>query len=137
MKFFNKMLAAVFASVIAFTPMAAVAQVFDPMSKSGFNTVTGTILYANGIPVVTGTGTPTIASGSSNTAGIVTAGASATSVVITFATNAPWNSVPSCIVTPQTGGIASFAYAVTRTAITVTQSATSGDLINYRCDPTS
>lgn len=82
------------------------------------------------IPTVTGTGSPTIATGSTDTAGEVTAGATAISVVITFAaskTNAPF-----CIVTPQTQ-LATFAYTVSTTAITITQAATSGDLIDYHC----
>jgi hypothetical protein len=82
-------------------------------------------------PAVTGTGTPTIVAASTDTAGEVTAGASGTSVVITFAvakTNAPF-----CVVTPQTGGIVSFAYTISTTAITITQTATSGDLIDYVC----
>jgi hypothetical protein len=82
------------------------------------------------IPTVTGTGTPAITTGSTDSAGEVTAGASATSVVITFAaakTNAPF-----CTVTNQTP-LASFAYAISTTAITVAQTANTGNKIDYIC----
>jgi hypothetical protein len=88
------------------------------------------IAFTGTIPTVTGTGTPSITTGSTDTSGQVTAGASATSVVITFATakaNAPF-----CVVTSQTQ-LAAFAYTVSTSAITVTQTATSGNLINYIC----
>ena len=84
----------------------------------------------SGIPVPTGTGTPTIAAGSTDTAGEITSGTSATSVVITFSsvkTNAPF-----CVVTPQTQLLA-FAYTITGTAITITQTATTGEKIDYFC----
>ncbi len=87
-------------------------------------------------PTPTGTGTPSIASGSNDTFGEVTAGATATSVVITSAA-ATYTNAPFCLVTPQTGGIVSFAYAVTISSshwvITITQTATSGDKIDYLC----
>lgn len=81
-------------------------------------------------PAPTGTGTPTIATGSTDNAGEVTAGASATSVIITFAaakTNAPF-----CLARSQ-AQVASFAYTISTTAITITQTATSGNLIDYIC----
>lgn len=84
----------------------------------------------SGIPVPTGTGTPTITAGSTDAAGEVASGASATSVVITFSsakTNAPF-----CLVTPQTQLLA-FAYTISTTAITITQTATSGEKIDYFC----
>lgn len=82
------------------------------------------------IPTVTGTGTPTIATGSTDTSGEVTSGTSATSVVITFAaakTNAPF-----CTVTAQTQ-LAAFAYTISTAAITITQTATTGEKIDYIC----
>lgn len=84
----------------------------------------------SGIPVPTGTGTPTIATGSTDAAGEVTSGTSATSLVITFSsvkTNAPF-----CTVTPQTQLLA-FAYTITGTAITITQTATTGEKVDYFC----
>lgn len=82
------------------------------------------------LPVVTGTGTPTIATGSSDTAGEVTSGTSGTSVVITFAK--PFAAAPFCVVKPQLQ-IASFTYTISTTAITITQTATTGEVSDYIC----
>lgn len=81
-------------------------------------------------PTVTGTGSPTIATSSTDESGEVTSGASATSVVITF--NLTHTNAPFCVVTPQSTLI-SFAYTLSNTAITITQTATSSEKINYRC----
>lgn len=81
-------------------------------------------------PAVTGTGSPTIASGSTDNAGEVTGGTSATSIIITF--NVAKTNAPFCTVSPQTS-VASFVYAISTTAITVTQTATTGQKIDYIC----
>lgn len=81
-------------------------------------------------PVPTGTGTPTIAAGSTDESGEVTAGTTATSVIITF--NLTHTNAPFCVVTSQTQLVA-FAYTISNTAITITQTATSGNKIDYRC----
>lgn len=81
-------------------------------------------------PTPTGTGTPTMTTGSTDSAGAVTAGATATSVIITFATAK--TNAPFCTVVPATQ-LVSFAYTVSTAAITITQTATSGDLISYTC----
>lgn len=86
--------------------------------------------FTGSAPTVTGTGTPTIAAGSTDSAGEVTAGTSATSVVITFA--APTATAPFCVPRSQ-AQITSFAYTISATAITITQTATSGNLIDYFC----
>lgn len=83
-------------------------------------------------PTCTGTGTPTISARSTDDAGSCTAGASATSVVITF--NLTHTNAPFCVVTSQTQ-LAAFAYTVSNTAITVTQTATSGNVVQYKCTP--
>lgn len=88
------------------------------------------VKFTGSAPVPTGTGTPTIAAGSTDNAGEVTAGSSATSVVITFAgTHA---NAPFCVVRSQ-AQITSFAYTLSTTAITITQTATSANLIDYVC----
>lgn len=81
-------------------------------------------------PTVGGTATPSIATGSTDEAGEVTAGTSATSVTITF--NLTHTNAPFCVVTAQPQ-ITSFAYTLSNTAITITQTATTGDKIDYRC----
>ena len=88
------------------------------------------IKFLGTAPTPTGTGTPTIATGSTDTSGEVTAGASATSVVITF--SAAKTNAPFCVVTSQTQ-LAAFSYSVSTTAITITQTATSGNKIDYHC----
>ncbi len=102
-----------------------------PIGSTAASTVAATSLTFTGTaPTPTGTGTPTIAAGSTDNAGEVTAGASATSVVITFATAK--TNAPFCVVRSQ-AQIASFAYTISTTAITITQTATSGNLIDYLC----
>lgn len=81
-------------------------------------------------PTVGGTTTPTIATGSTDESGEVTAGTTATSVVITF--NLTHTNAPFCVVTSQTQLVA-FAYTLSNTAITITQTATTGNKIDYRC----
>lgn len=86
--------------------------------------------FTGTIPTITGTGTPAITSGSTDTAGEVTGGTLAVSIVVTFATAK--TNAPFCIVTPQTQ-VAAFAYGVSTTAITVTLTATTGEKIDYVC----
>lgn len=97
--------------------------------NTGLSTSTG-LQFTGTAPAPTGTGTPTIEATSTDAAGEVTAGASATSVIITFATAK--TNAPFCVVTSQTQ-LAAFAYAISTTAITITQTATSGNKINYVC----
>lgn len=98
---------------------------------------TASSLTFNGSGVtITGTGTPTCAStgtGCTNSSGTVTAGSAATSVVITF--NGTFGTgVPTCVVWPATQLVA-FSAVVSATAITITQTATTGDQISYVCFP--
>lgn len=87
-------------------------------------------IWKGTIPTVTGTGTPTIATGSTDTAGEVTSGTSATSVVITF--SATKGNAPFCVVSPQTQLVA-FSFTISTTAISITQTATTGEKIDYMC----
>lgn len=116
------------ASTSLTTPVLGVASITSATITGGSG---AGLKFTGTIPVPTGTGTPTILTGSTDSAGQVTAGSTATSVVITFA--AVKSSAPICVVQTETGGIASFAYAVSTSAITVTQTATSGNKIDYHC----
>lgn len=110
----------------ATTPKAAT---FSSITNQGVSTAAG-LQFTGTAPAPTGTGTPTIVATSTDNAGEVTAGSSATSVIITFAvakTNAPF-----CVVRSQ-AQVASFAYTISTSAITITQTATSGNLIDYIC----
>lgn len=102
---------------------------------SGTNVFNGkttlTPIFTKGTaPAPTGTGTPTIVATSTDQAGEVTAGTSATSVVITFA--GTYTIAPFCVVRTQSQ-LTSFAYTISTTAITITQTATSANLIDYVC----
>lgn len=88
------------------------------------------LTFTGTIPTVTGTGSPTITTGSTDTTGEVTGGTLATSIVITF--SAAKTNAPFCLVTAQTN-VAAFAYTTSTTAITITLTATTGEKINYAC----
>lgn len=101
-----------------------------PITIANAGSGAGGLSFTGAAPTPTGTGTPTMTAGSTDSAGAVTAGLTATSVVITFAaakTNAPF-----CVVQPQTQ-LAAFSYTVSTTAITITQTITSSDIIDYIC----
>lgn len=76
-----------------------------------------------------GTGSPSISG--SDVAGTVTMGTSATGCVITF--NVSYTTAPYCVVTWQATPLASQSYAISATAITLTQTSTSGNKVNYHC----
>jgi hypothetical protein len=82
------------------------------------------------IPTVSGTGTPTITTGSTDTAGEVTGGTLATSIVITFA--AAKANAPFCVVTSQSAAT-NFAYTISTSAITVSLAALTGEIVDYHC----
>lgn len=133
MKLLSRLLSASVILALAMAPLVAEAQVFDPLSKSAGGAVSGSVLYVGPLPSVTGTGSPVVIAGSTNTVGQVTAGASATSIILTFG-GGGFVAVPACIVNSETQ-LAAFSYVVTKTTITITQTATSGNQVNWRCDP--
>lgn len=94
---------------------------------------TGQILATSTSPTLSSCGTgPTMGAGASNSHGRITAGATATGCTITFA-NA-YSSVPACIIENETGSITNtFSYTVTASAITVTETALGGDIMDYMC----
>lgn len=81
-------------------------------------------------PALTSCGTGSPAISGNDTAGVVTAGTSATGCVVTF--NTAYAAAPYCAVTSQSQ-LTSFAYSISATAITVAQTSTSGNLFNYVC----
>jgi hypothetical protein len=74
-----------------------------------------------GSPAITGT----------DTAGIVTMGTSATGCVITF--NVAYTSTPYCVVSWIATPLASQSYVTSTAAITLTQTSTSGNKVQYIC----
>jgi hypothetical protein len=81
-------------------------------------------------PALTSCGTSPAISGT-DTAGQVTMGTTATGCVITF--NAAYVNPPYCTVTWMATPLASQSYAVSATAITLTQTSTSSDAVVYHC----
>lgn len=83
-------------------------------------------------PTLSSCGTsPTLATGSTDTAGTVTMGSTATGCVITFGT--AYTSAPNCSVTWRATPLASQAYTVSASAITLTQTSTTNNLVDYIC----
>jgi len=83
-----------------------------------------------GTPTLTSCGSDPSISGT-DTSGEVTMGTAATGCVITF--NIAYNAAPYCVVTWQATPMASQSYVVSPTAITTTQTSTSGNKLNYMC----
>lgn len=83
---------------------------------------------SGGTPTSCGTGSPTVV-GSDN-AGLITEGTTASGCTITFTT--AFAARPFCNVTSETQ-LAAFAYVVTASTIVITNTSTSGDLIDYTC----
>jgi hypothetical protein len=109
---------------------------------TGTNTTTPSCTFAGSVttprvsasgtaPALTSCGTsPTISGG--DLAGTVTMGTGApTGCVITFAT--AYSSAPHCVVTWRATPLATQSYAVSTTAITLTQLATSSNVVDYVC----
>lgn len=76
-----------------------------------------------------GTGSPAVVG--NDLTGTITMGTSATGCVLTFAVAR--NSAPNCLVTWQATPLASQSYAVSATALTLTQTSTSGNKAAYYC----
>jgi hypothetical protein len=81
-------------------------------------------------PALTSCGTTPAITGT-DSAGTVTMGTTATGCVITF--NVAYTAVPTCVVNWIATPLASQSYAVTATAITLTQTSTSNNKATYVC----
>lgn len=104
---------------------------YTAVRKSG-DVMLGLLRFSMGAPTLSSCGTGPSVSGN-NQAGIVTLGTgSPTGCTITFNSSNPWSAVPACAVAWQ-ANLASMAYAVTQAAITLTQTATSSNKVNYIC----
>jgi hypothetical protein len=111
--------------------LALLAAVFAPIAAFAFTqTVDRLGTGTTPTPVVTSCGTsPTITG--SDFAGLVTVGTGTpTTCTITF--SATFSGIPVCVVNSATQ-LAAFSYTVSATAIAVTQTATSSNLIRYIC----
>lgn len=88
------------------------------------------IVGSGGTPVLTSCGTTPAIVGT-DLAGTVTMGATATGCVITF--SQAYAAAPHCTVTWIATPLASQSYATSTTAITLTQTSTSNNVVKYVC----
>lgn len=85
-------------------------------------------------PTITGTGTPTVSG--TDAAGTITMGASGATAILLF--GRAYGATPNCLLVPQNAfTTTNIAYTATTTRISLTQNATSGNLINYLCTGTT
>jgi hypothetical protein len=103
---------------------------FDSAGKATLGT--GNLSSTGPAPVLSSCGGGSPAITGSNLAGTVTTGTTATGCVITFAQGG-FATAPSCVLSPASGVLASFSYTISTTAITVTQTSSSGNTITYVC----
>jgi hypothetical protein len=140
----RKFLAAGAIAALALSPaFAANLELDGNLAVGGTSTFTGAETHNGAVnanahvntnatpPVLTSCGTGSPAITGSDTAGIVTMGTSATGCVITFA--AAYTGTPYCVVTWIATPLASQSYTVSNTAITLTQTSTSGNKVQYVC----
>lgn len=107
----------------------ATAPSIATLTATGLTTV-GKVATSGTAPALTSCGTSPAIVGS-DTAGTVTLGtATPTTCTVTF--NAAYAASPICIVSWQTN-IASMQYTVSTSAISITQTATSSNKVNYHC----
>jgi hypothetical protein len=100
--------------------------------SGALNTFTQHIAAGSASPVLTSCGTSPAIVGDDKDGQVTMGTATPTGCVITFAT--PYTGNPAlCTVTWQATPLASQSYAVTNTAITLTQTATSSNKVNYHC----
>ncbi len=120
---------------------AAVAQV-TVQTRSGdggvlwFDTnnhaiIPGHIVNTGQPPAISGCGGGSPSIVGSDLAGTVTAGTTATGCVITF--NKAFSVAPNCIVGWATAPLAAMAWTTSTTALTVTQTSASSNVLNYIC----
>lgn len=103
----------------------------DNFYDTGVMQVGGDLTFTGTIPTVSSCGTtPSITTGSTDSSGEVTEGATATGCTITFSTSK--TNAPFCVVTFQTN-LVTETYAVSTTTITLTNTSSSGTKVNYHC----
>jgi hypothetical protein len=101
------------------------------INKNG-DVMLGLLRFASGVPTLTSCGTSPVITGN-NQVGQVTMGTgSPTGCTITFNAATPFSAPPSCVVTWQTN-IASMQYTITMTTLTLVQTGTSSNKVNYNC----
>jgi len=102
---------------------------YTAVSKSG-DTMLGRLATAGAAPALTSCGTSPSISGDDEMGEVTMGTGTPTGCVITFAT--AFASAPKCVVTWQ-ANLASMGYTTTTTALTLTQTATSSNVVDYYC----
>lgn len=119
MKIFNKILSGLLALTLLAAPAAAYTITVDRIATGG--TTAPALTSCGTTPAIVGT----------DLAGTVTMGTTATGCVITF--NAAFSVAPVCTVTWIATPLASQSYTTSTTAITLTQTSTSNNVVKYIC----
>jgi len=104
---------------------------FRPVNKTG-DVMLGLLRYSMPVPVLSSCGTNPTARGNNQKGEVTMGSGSPTGCVITFNIANPFSAAPTCIVTWQ-ANLAAMGYTYTQGALTITQTGTSSNKINYDC----
>lgn len=128
---FRRIASFILAAALAFAPVAALAQAgleFGPNGK-----IVGKVFSQGTPPALSACGTsPALAAGSTDVAGKITVGTSA-SAACTLTFSAAWNAAPFCIVQNATTGAPANVYAVSTTTIAVSSVLADSTVLFYHC----
>lgn len=102
---------------------------YSAVNKAG-DTMLGRLATAGAAPTLSSCGTSPAISGDDEMGEVTMGTGSPTGCTITFA--AEFAAAPKCVVTWQ-ANLASMGYSTTTTALTITQTATSSNKVNYYC----
>jgi len=131
MRMRERLLAGVAAVALALAPVAAMAQGFTlPDGSVSQGKLISVPALGKTPPVLTACGTTPAIVGDDKQ-GIITLGTTATGCVITFA--APYTAVPNCLVVWQGTPLAAQNWTTTAAAITLVQTSTTNNKVNYFC----
>lgn len=128
---FRRLVSYALVAALTLAPIAALAQAgmeFGPNGK-----IVGKVFSQGSAPVISACGTsPALAAGSTDVAGKVTVGTSA-SAACTITFSAAWTVAPFCIVQNATTGAPANVYAVSTTAITLSSVLADSTVLFYHC----
>lgn len=114
------------------TPAAGTSNYLNINNLIVGDTSHGSLIYRGPTTVLSACGTsPTLKTGSNDTAGEVTIGTAGTSCTISFSSTK--NAAPVCRISAQTT-LAGLAYSVSTTALTISATGLGGDLVDYMCE---
>ena len=108
-----------------------ILNVANTWAAGALQSFAGHVASSGAAPVLSSCGTSPAVTGDDKDAVVTMGTGTPTGCVITF--NAAYTSAPLCTVAWQATPLASQSYAVSNTAITLTQTATSSNKVNYHC----